>query len=68
MLCNPTDLWQQEHVAIAKHAHRVSNLANEDVDLIGMFDATWSVLRCSVKLMTFKFVLNRICFIGETSE
>jgi len=53
MLCNPTDLWQKEHVTMAKHAHCVSNLANGDVNLIGMLEKT---LRCSVMLITFKFV------------
>jgi len=41
MLCDPADLWRQEHVAMTKQAHRVINLvnlANEDVDLVGMFD------------------------------
>jgi len=29
---------------MVKHAHHVSNLANGDVDLLGTFDKTWSVL------------------------
>ena len=41
---------------MAKHADRVSNLANGDVNFIGTFDKTWSVLCCSIKLITFKFV------------
>jgi len=30
---DPTGMWQQEHVTMMKHAHRVSNLAKEDVKL-----------------------------------
>jgi len=52
MLCNPTDLWQQEHVAMMKHAHRVSNLANGDVNLVGTFDKTWKCFCCSATLIT----------------
>jgi len=43
MLHIPADLWQQEHVTMTKHAHRAINLANEDVDLVGMFDKHGSV-------------------------
>jgi len=39
MLYNPTGMWQQEHLTMMKHVHRVSNLANEDVDLIGKHGA-----------------------------
>jgi len=35
MLCDPAGMWQQEHLTMTKHAHRASNLANEDVDLVG---------------------------------
>jgi len=35
MLYNPTGMWQQECLTMTKHAHRASNLANEDVDLVG---------------------------------
>jgi len=35
MAHNPTGMWQQKHLTMTKHAHRVSNLANEDVDLVG---------------------------------
>jgi len=52
MLYNPTDLWQQEHVAMTKHAHRVRNLANGDVGLIGMFDKTWKCFWCSIALIS----------------
>jgi len=38
MLCVPADLWQQECVAMTKPAHRVINLANEDVNLVGTCD------------------------------
>jgi len=34
----PAGMWQQNHFTMAKHAHRASNLANEDVDLVGAFD------------------------------
>jgi len=40
---------------MTKHAHRASNLANEDVNLVGMFDQTWSVLHGSLTVMTFEF-------------
>jgi len=35
MLCDPAGLWQQVHFTMTKHAHRASNLANEDVNLFG---------------------------------
>jgi len=38
MLLVPTDLWQQECIAMTKPAHRAINLANEDVDLVGTFN------------------------------
>jgi len=50
-----------------KHAHRVSNLANEDVNLVGTFDQTWSHFCGGVTLMTFKFACDSICSFGETS-
>jgi len=68
MLCNPTGMWQQEHVTMAKHAHRVSNLANEDVNLVGRVDQTWSYFCGSAMLTTFKFACKSICSFGETSE
>jgi len=39
MLHNPTGMWQQEYLTMTKHAHRVINLANEDVDLVGKHGA-----------------------------
>jgi len=51
-----------------KHARCVSNLANEDVDLVGMFDQTWSCFCGRATLMTFKFACDSICSLGETSE
>jgi len=38
MACNPAGMWQQNHLTMTKHVHRVSNLANEDVDLVGALD------------------------------
>jgi len=38
MLHNPTGMWQQVCFTMTKHAHRVSNLAKGDVDLVGSFD------------------------------
>jgi len=35
MLCDPAGMWQKEHLAMTKLARRASNLANEDVDLVG---------------------------------
>jgi len=52
-----------------KHAHRVSNLANEDVDLVGVFDQTWSVSYGSlVTVITFEFACTSIYSFGETLE
>ena len=53
---------------MAKHAHRASNLANGDVDLVGMFDQTWSVSCGSLTVLTFEFACNSICSSGETLE
>jgi len=36
---------------MTKHAHRVSNLANEDVNLVGILDQTWSDFYGSVTLI-----------------
>jgi len=49
-----------------KHAHRVSNLANEDVNLVGMFDQTWSHFHGGVTHMTFEFACKSSCSFGET--
>jgi len=68
MLCNPAGMWQQLHLAMMKHAHRVSNLANEDVNLDGAFDQTWSVSHGSLTVMTFEFACCSIHSFGETSE
>ena len=51
-----------------KHAHRVSNLAKEDVDLLEVFDQTWSISYGSLMLITFKFACNSSNSIGETLE
>jgi len=53
---------------MTKHAHRVGNLANEDVDLVGAFDQTWSCFYGGAKLMTFEFACKSMCSFGETSE
>jgi len=68
MLHNPMGMWQQECVIMTKHAHRASNLANKDVDLVGIVDQTWSYFCGSVMLMTFKFACKSICSFSETSE
>jgi len=68
MMCNPTGMWQLLHLAMMQHAHRASNLANEDVDLVGVFDQTWSVSYGSLTVMTFKFACKSICSFGETLE
>jgi len=68
MLHNPVGLWQQEYVPMMKHAHRVSNLANEDVNLVGIVDKTWSYFYGRVMLITFKFACKSICSFGETLE
>jgi len=51
---------------MTKHAHRASNLANEDVNLVGVFDKTWSVFVWKLNATTFKFACKSICFFGET--
>jgi len=61
-------MWQQEYIAMMKHAHRVSNLANEDVDLVGIFDQTWSYFYGRVTLITFEFACKSIYSFGETLE
>jgi len=51
-----------------KHAHRASNLANEDVNLVGIVDQTWSYFYGRATLITFKFACVSICSFGETLE
>jgi len=51
-----------------KHAHHVINLANEDVDLVGIIDQTWSYFYGRAMFTTFEFACNSICSFGETSE
>jgi hypothetical protein len=53
---------------MTKHAHRVSNLAKEDVDLLEVFDQTWSFSYGSLMLITFKFACNSSYSFGETLE
>jgi len=53
---------------MTKHAHGVINLANEDVDLVGIFDQTWSFFYGRVTLITFEFACNSIYSFGETLE
>jgi hypothetical protein len=53
---------------MTKHAHRVSNLAKEDVDPLEVFDQTWSFSYGSLMLITFEFACNSIYSIGETLE
>jgi len=64
----PMGMWQQKHLTMTKHAHRVSNLANEDVDLVGVFDQTWSSFYGSLMLITFEFACVSIYCFGETLE
>jgi len=42
---------------MTKHAHRVSNLANGDVNLVGAFDQTWSVFVWKLNTVTFKICM-----------
>jgi len=51
-----------------KHVHGVSNLANEDVDLVGTIDQTWSYFCGRATLMTFEFACKSIYSFGETLE
>jgi len=68
MLHDPTGMWQQKHLTMTKHAHRASNLANEDVDLVGVFDQTCSCFHGNLMLTTFEFACISICSFGETLE
>jgi len=68
MLHNPTGMWQQLYLTMMKHAHRASNLANEDVDLVGASDQTWSVSHGSLTVITFEFACISIYSFGETLE
>jgi len=68
MLCDPADLWQQVHLTMTKHTHRVINLANGNVDLVGAFDQTWSISHGSPMRKTFKFACDSIYSFGETLE
>jgi len=49
-----------------KHAHRVSNLAKEDVDLVGRIDRKWSSFYGRVILITFEFACKSSYSFGET--
>jgi len=42
MLCNHVGLWQQVHLAMTKHAHRASNLANEMSILLEHWIEHWA--------------------------
>jgi len=53
---------------MTKHAHRVTNLANEDFDLVGTFDNMCSYFYGSLTLITFKIACNSIYSFGETLE
>jgi len=68
MACNPAGMWQQNHLTMTKHAHRASNLAKEDVDLVEAFDQTWSFSHGGLMLATFKFACDSSCSSGETLE
>jgi len=68
MAHNPTGMWYQKHLTMTKHAHHVSNLANEDVDLVEVFDQTWSCSHGSLMLTTFKFACVSSYSFGETLE
>jgi len=43
-------------------------LANEDVDLVGIFDNMCSYFHGSLTLITFEFACNSIYSFGETLE
>jgi len=53
---------------MTKHAHRVSNLAEEDVDLIGRIDRTWSYFYGRAMRVTFEFACKSSYSFGETLE
>jgi len=67
MVHDPTGMWQQKHLTMTKHAHRASNLVKEDVDLVEVFDQTWSCSHGSLMLVTFKFACDSSCSSGEVS-
>jgi len=62
------NMWWQVHLPKTKHTHCVINLANEDVDLVGAFDETWSIWHVSLTCLTFEFACSSICSFHETSE
>jgi len=51
-----------------KHVHHVSNLANEDVNFVGMLDKTWSFFYGRVTLITFEFACNRSHSLGKNQS
>jgi len=51
-----------------KHAHLAMNLANQDVDLVGMFNNMCSYFYGSLTLITFEVACKSICSFGETSD
>jgi len=53
---------------MTKHAHRVSNLANEDADLVGSIRSNMEYFLWELKLKTFEFACISICSSGETLE
>jgi len=68
MLYNPKGLWQQVHVTMTKHAHRVINLANGMSILLEVLIKTWSFFYGRVTLITFEFACKSIYSFGETLE
>ena len=62
----PVDLWQQVCAPMTKHAHRVTSLANEDVNLVGLFDNVFIFFYESLTVITFEFACKSICSFGET--
>jgi len=68
MLCNPAGMWQQVHLFMTRHAHRVINLANEMSILLEHSIKTWSISHGSLTLVTFEFACKSIYSFGETLE
>jgi len=53
---------------MTKHAYRVMNLANEDIDLVGMFNNMCINCYGSLTLITFEFACKSIYSFGQTLE
>jgi len=51
-------MWQQKHLTMTKHAHRASNLANEDVDLIGSIRSNMELFLWELNAYNFRICMH----------